>query len=119
MTTCTATRRWLLIEPVPAPETERGPDLAPDVPTAVESGYPGMVYNSWYGVWAPKGTPADAQARATEEIRKAVSTDEAKAVWANQGAEFANVSGPQFDAFIKGEIRKWAAVVKTSGAKLD
>ena len=43
---------------------------------------------------------ATAQARATEEIRKAVSTDEAKAVWANQGAEFANVSGPQFDAFV-------------------
>lgn len=31
--------------------------VAPDVPTAAESGYPGMIYNSWYGVWAPKGTP--------------------------------------------------------------
>ena len=91
----------------------------PDVPCAAELGMPDYNVTTWYGVWAPKGTPADAQARATEEIRKAVSTDEAKAVWANQGAEFANVSGPQFDAFIKGEIRKWAAVVKTSGAKLD
>jgi tripartite-type tricarboxylate transporter receptor subunit TctC len=91
----------------------------PDVPCAAELGMPDYNVTTWYGVWAPKGTPADAQARATEEIRKAVSTDEAKAVWANQGAEFANISGPQFDAFIKGEIRKWAAVVKASGAKLD
>jgi tripartite-type tricarboxylate transporter receptor subunit TctC len=91
----------------------------PDVPCAAELGMPDYNVTTWYGVWAPKGTPADAQARAIEEIRKAVSTDEAKAVWANQGAEFANVSGPQFDAFVKGEIRKWAAVVKASGAKLD
>ncbi len=91
----------------------------PDVPCAAELGMPDYNVTTWYGVWAPKGTPADAQARAIEEIRKAVTTDEAKAVWANQGAEFANVSGPQFDAFVKGEIRKWAAVVKASGAKLD
>ncbi|MFW2357397.1 Bug family tripartite tricarboxylate transporter substrate binding protein [Hydrogenophaga sp.] len=91
----------------------------PDVPCAAELGLPEYNVTTWYGVWAPKGTPADAQARAIEEIRKAVSTDEAKAVWANQGAEFANISGPQFDAFVKGEIRKWAAVVKASGAKLD
>lgn len=91
----------------------------PDVPCAAELGMPEYNVTTWYGVWAPKGTPADAQARAIEEIRKAVSTDEAKAVWANQGAEFANVSGPQFDTFVKAEIRKWAAVVKASGAKLD
>ena len=91
----------------------------PDVPCATELGLPEYNVTTWYGVWAPKGTPADAQARATDEIRKAVTTDEAKAVWANQGAEFANLSGPQFDAFIKGEIRKWAQVVKASGAKLD
>ena len=91
----------------------------PDVPCAAELGMPEYNVTTWYGVWAPKGTPADAQARAIEEIRKAVTTDEAKAVWANQGAEFANVSGPQFDAFVKSEIRKWAQVVKASGAKLD
>ncbi|MES2840784.1 MAG: tripartite tricarboxylate transporter substrate binding protein [Pseudomonadota bacterium] len=91
----------------------------PDVPCAAELGMPEYNVTTWYGVWAPKGTPADAQARAIEEIRKAVTTDEAKAVWANQGAEFANISGPQFDAFVKGEIRKWAQVVKASGAKLD
>jgi tripartite-type tricarboxylate transporter receptor subunit TctC len=97
---------------------KRSPAL-PDVPCAAEMGLPDYNVTTWYGVWTPRGTPADAQARAIEEIRKSVSTDEAKAVWASQGAEFANVSGPQFDAFVKGEIRKWADVVKASGAKLE
>jgi tripartite-type tricarboxylate transporter receptor subunit TctC len=91
----------------------------PDVPCAAELGLPDYNVTTWYGVWAPKGAPAEAQTRAIEDIRKAVSTDEAKAVWAAQGAEFANVSGAPFEAFVKSEIRKWAQVVKASGAKLD
>jgi tripartite-type tricarboxylate transporter receptor subunit TctC len=91
----------------------------PDVPSAAELGLPDYNVTTWYGVWAPKGTPADAQARAIEEIRKAVQADEAKLVWAAQGAEFSNLSGAQFDGFIKAELKKWAQVVKASGAKLD
>lgn len=91
----------------------------PDVPCAAELGLPDYNVTTWYGVWAPKGTPADAQARAIEEIRKAVQADDAKAVWASQGAEFPNLTGAQFDGFVKAEIRKWAQVVKASGAKLD
>jgi tripartite-type tricarboxylate transporter receptor subunit TctC len=97
---------------------KRNPAI-PDVPCAAELGLPGYNVTTWYGIWAPRGTPADAQARAIEEIRKACSTDEAKAVWARQGADFSNLAGAQFAAFIGGEIRQWAAVVKASGAKLD
>ena len=91
----------------------------PDVPSAAEMGIPDYNVTTWYGVWAPKGTPQDAQTRAIEEIRKACSTDEAKAVWAAQGAEFSNLSGAQFGSFISTEVKKWAQVVKASGAKLD
>ena len=91
----------------------------PDVPSAAELGMPDYNVTTWYGVWAPKGTPADAQARAIEEIRKAAQADEAKAIWATQGAEFPNLTGAQFDGFIKGELKKWSQVVKASGAKLD
>jgi tripartite-type tricarboxylate transporter receptor subunit TctC len=91
----------------------------PDVPSAAELGLPDYNVTTWYGVWAPKGTPADAQARAIEEIRKAVQADDAKVVWASQGAEFPNLTGAQFDGFIKTELKKWAQVVKASGAKLD
>ena len=91
----------------------------PDVPCAAELGLPEYTVTTWYGIWAPKGTPADIQARAIEEIRRACTTDEAKAVWASQGADFPNLTGAQFGAFVNGEIRKWALVVKASGAKLD
>ncbi len=91
----------------------------PDVPCSAELGLPDYTVSTWYGVWAPKGTPADLQARAIEEIRRSCQADEAKAVWAGQGAEFPNLTGAAFDGFIKAELKKWSQVVKASGAKLD
>jgi tripartite-type tricarboxylate transporter receptor subunit TctC len=98
--------------------TKRNPAF-PDVPCSTELGLPDYTVSTWYGVWAPKGTTPDAQAKAIEEFRRACQTDEAKAVWANQGAEFPNLTGAQFEAFIKKELAKWSQVVKASGAKLD
>jgi tripartite-type tricarboxylate transporter receptor subunit TctC len=91
----------------------------PDVPCSSELGLPDYTVSTWYGMWAPKATPADVQTRMVEEVRKAIQTDEAKAIWSAQGAEFPNLTGAQFDAFIKTELRKWSQVVKASGAKLD
>ena len=91
----------------------------PDIPCAAELGLPDYNVTTWYGLWTPKGTPADVQARAIEEVRKAAATDEIKTSWANSGAEFPNLTGSQFGAFVNSEIKKWAVVVKASGAKLD
>jgi tripartite-type tricarboxylate transporter receptor subunit TctC len=91
----------------------------PDLPCAAELGLPDYNVSTWYGIWAPKGTPADAQARAIEEIRRACQSDEAKAIWGGQGAEFPNLAGPAFNDHIKAELKKWGTVVKASGAKLD
>jgi tripartite-type tricarboxylate transporter receptor subunit TctC len=91
----------------------------PDVPCAAELGLPDYTVTTWYGVWGSKGMPADVQTRATEEFRKALGSDELKAVWANQGAEFPNTTPAQFAAFLSADIKRWAAVVKASGAKLD
>ena len=91
----------------------------PDIPCAAEVGLPDYTVTTWYGLWAPKGTPADVQARIVEEMRKAISSDELKAVWANQGAEFPNMTPVQFGGFVSSEIKRWAAVVTASGARLD
>jgi len=91
----------------------------PDVPCAAEVGLPDYTVTTWYGMWAPKGTPADIQARIVEDLRKAVATDELKAIWASNGAEFGNLTPQQFGAFVHSEIKRWADVVKTSGAKLE
>ncbi len=91
----------------------------PDVPCAGELGLPDYTVTTWYGLWAPKGTPADVIARITEEMKRSAATDELKASWASNGAEFGNLSPQQFGSFVSNEIKRWAAVVKTSGAKLD
>ena len=91
----------------------------PDVPCAAEVGLPDYTVTTWYGMWAPKGTPVDVQTRIVEELRKAAATEELKAIWASNGAEFGNLSTQQFGAFVSGEIKRWAAVVKLSGAKLE
>jgi tripartite-type tricarboxylate transporter receptor subunit TctC len=91
----------------------------PDVPSAAEMGLPDYTVTTWYGLWAPKGTPADVQARIVEEMRKAISSDELKAVWAAQGADFPNMNQQQFGSFVSAEVKRWDAVVKASGAKLE
>jgi tripartite-type tricarboxylate transporter receptor subunit TctC len=91
----------------------------PDLPCAAEVGLPDYTVTTWYGLWAPKGTPADVQTRIVEEMRRAGATDELKAIWANNGAEFPNVTLQQFGSFVSSEVKRWATVVKASGAKLD
>jgi tripartite-type tricarboxylate transporter receptor subunit TctC len=91
----------------------------PDVPSAKEVGLPDYTVTTWYGIWAPKGTPAAIQTAAIAEIKKAVESPELKVIWANQGAEFSTMNPTQFGSFINSEIKRWANVVKASGAKLD
>ncbi len=91
----------------------------PDVPCAAELGLPDYTVSTWYGLWAPKGAPADAQARIVDEVRRALATDELKAIWASNGAELGNLTPAQFGNFVSAEVKRWAGVVKTSGAKLD
>ena len=91
----------------------------PDVPCAAEVGLPDYTVTTWYGLWAPKGTPADVQTRIVEEVRKVAASDEIKTIWASNGAEFGSLTPTQFGGFVSGEVKRWAAVVKTSGAKLE
>ena len=91
----------------------------PDVPCAAEVGLPDYTVTTWYGLWAPKGTPADVVSRISEEVRKAIGSDELKAIWANQGAEFPNLTPQQFGSFVNGEIKRWAQVVKVANIKAD
>jgi tripartite-type tricarboxylate transporter receptor subunit TctC len=91
----------------------------PDVPTAAEGGVPTYKVSTWYGIWAPKGTPAEAVTAMAAEMRKALNSDELKTMWTGLGTETPNLWGPDFGRFVSAEVRRWAEVVKTSGAKLD
>lgn len=91
----------------------------PDVPTAPEAGVPEYKVATWYGLWAPKGTPAAAVEAMQAEMRKAMGSDELKTMWTGLGAETPNTYGSSFGQFVSSEVRRWAVVVKSSGAKLD
>jgi tripartite-type tricarboxylate transporter receptor subunit TctC len=91
----------------------------PDVPCAAEVGLPDYTVTTWYGLWAPKGTPAEVQARAIDSAKKALAADDLRAIWAANGSEIPDVTRAAFGGFVNAEVRRWAAVVKASGTKLD
>ena len=91
----------------------------PNVPTAKEAGVPGYVVSTWYGLWAPKGTPQEIVDKMTVEVTKAIASPELVEIWANNGSEVPNMAGEPFGKFVSADIKRWATVVKASGAKLD
>ena len=91
----------------------------PDLPTAKEGGLPGYQVATWYGIFAPKGTPKDAIDRFTAEMKTALGSDELRKAWVDLGAETPNLYGDAYGKFVSAEVKRWAEVVKTSGAKLD
>ena len=106
------------IKPILVAGQQRNPSF-PDIPCAGELGLKDYNVSTWYGMWVPKGTPASIQAEFIEVIRKSRDMPEIKTAWDSNGADFPNLTGPQFGEFIGAEIKRWAAVVKASGAKLD
>ena len=91
----------------------------PDVPTATEAGVPGYVVSTWYGLWAPKGTPKDVVDKMTAEVTKALNSPELKTSWLNNGSDTPNLTGEAYGKFVSAEIKRWGDVAKSSGAKMD
>ena len=98
--------------------TKRAPGF-PDVPTSIEAGVPSYQVATWYGLWAPKGTPKEAVDRMRAELVKAYATPEIVDIWTGLGAESPTLDGDAFGKFVSAEVKRWAEVVKSSGAKLD
>ncbi|HEY6355855.1 MAG TPA: tripartite tricarboxylate transporter substrate binding protein [Burkholderiaceae bacterium] len=96
----------------------RAPGFA-DVPTSLEAGGPDYQVSTWYGIWAPKGTPKDIVDHMQAEMKKVFTADDIKSTWNSMGAELPNLYGADFGKFVSNEITRWAEVVKASGAKLD
>jgi tripartite-type tricarboxylate transporter receptor subunit TctC len=90
-----------------------------DVPTATEAGLADYKVATWYGLWAPRGTPAPALERMAAEMRTALNSRELQTIWGNIGAETPTLAGAAFGDFVASETRRWAEVVKSRGIKLD
>jgi tripartite-type tricarboxylate transporter receptor subunit TctC len=90
-----------------------------EVPTSLEAGGPDYQVSTWYGIWAPKATPKDIVDHMQAEMKKVFTADDIKSQWNGMGAEVPNLYGAEFGKFVSSEIKRWAEVVKASGAKLD
>ena len=93
--------------------------LLPEVPTVGESGLPGYDVTSWYGVFAPTGTPEAIINRLYAELAAHFKSPDAAKRLSALGAEAAIKSPAELASFMREDIKKWAAVVKASGAKAE
>ena len=93
--------------------------VAPDLPTVAESGLRGYETIAWNGVLAPAGTPKEAIAKLSAELKRALETPEVKEKFAAQGFAAAWSTPEAFATFLQTEVDKWSPVVKASGATID
>ncbi|MFL9899870.1 tripartite tricarboxylate transporter substrate binding protein [Paraburkholderia fungorum] len=94
-------------------------DLLPNLPTVDQSGVPKYNAVIWLGLMAPKGTPPAVVDRLNAALTRIVATPQIKASWQKQGADTMSMNPAQFTQFMNDDIKKWAQVVKVSGAKVD
>jgi tripartite-type tricarboxylate transporter receptor subunit TctC len=97
----------------------RSPAL-PNVPTIEEAaGLKGFDASSWFGLFAPAGTPRAIVDKIQADVAKALAQPEVRERFIAQGADPGGNTPDQFAAFIRAETDKWTRVVKFSNAKVD
>ena len=98
--------------------TKRTP-LLPNVPTVIESGLPGYEVNTYFGLFAPSGTPREILQRLQREAAAAVQSPEVKERFAGQGAEPVGGTPEALSALIRAETAKWKRVIEAGQIKVD
>ncbi len=104
------------IRPIVLGAKERVPALK-DVETTAEAGFPEILTENWYGMVAPGATPKAIVAKLNRIAVEAMRSPEVRDKLASQGAILVGDTPEEFAAYLKGEIAKWAGVVKAAGIK--
>ena len=89
------------------------------MPTVAQSGFKDFDVSTWYGLFAPAGTPAAVVTALNAEVNKLLGTAEMKAAIHAQGAEPLALTPAQFDILLKTDYAKWKGIVEASGAKIE
>jgi tripartite-type tricarboxylate transporter receptor subunit TctC len=96
----------------------RNPAL-PNVPTFDEIGIPGVHSSAWYGIMAPAGVPQEVVNRINAEVNALLKTAEVRKRIADFGGEPGGGTPAEFERFVASELRRYADVVKASGARVE
>ena len=99
--------------------TSPNPSNAFEGVATVAATLPGYAVESWYGVYAPAGTPAAVVEKLNAALNRAMESPEVVEKFALLGMASTHNSTAEFNSFLRGEVPKWSAVVKSSGAKAD
>jgi tripartite-type tricarboxylate transporter receptor subunit TctC len=100
--------------------TKERSDQLPDVPTVAETpGFQGYEINTWNALLAPKGTPPAVVDKLDAAVKQAMTSPELRKRFQNEGATPKTSTPAELGAFIDGELKKWAGIVKAVNIKID
>ena len=91
----------------------------PDVPTTAEAGFPNVIVSTWYGVLAPAKTPRESIMKINAAVNTILASQEAQTFYAQQGVQINGGTPEEFGAFIRSEQKRWPALAKAAGIKLE
>ena len=94
-------------------------DIAPEIPTVAESGMKGFDFGSWYGLWGPKGLPADLVTTIQAEVARIVQRPEVRERFALLGFEPLGSTPDYFAGYIKDEMAKYQQIIKDANIKAE
>jgi tripartite-type tricarboxylate transporter receptor subunit TctC len=106
------------VRPIAVSGPERSKTF-PDIPTMAEQGYPQLVSTNWFGIAGPAGVPEVIVTRMHGEIVKALAVPSVREKLGNLGVEPGGDQPDAAQAFVLGEIERWAKVVKDVGLTLN
>ena len=93
--------------------------LLPELPTVAESALPGYEAGTWYGVLAPRGTPAETVHKLNAEMLKVLAMADVRERFKTQGADSAGTTPEEFQAMLRTELAKWAKLVKAARIEIQ
>lgn len=106
------------LRPLAVTSAKRSASL-PDVPTVAESGFPGFDYATWYGLFAPTGTPASAISVLNAKTNDVLALPDVQATMLAQGVEIAPASPQALGQRLNDDLKKWRQVITDTGVKVE
>lgn len=99
--------------------TARRSALLPELPTMQEAGVPGYESNTWFGLFAPAGTPREIVAKVNADVGALAQAGEVRERFAAAGAELAGGMPEAFAGLVRAEFERWSRVVKAANVKVQ